>query len=511
MAGGKETTRQKMINIMYLVLIAMLALNVSDSVLNAFKNLNDSLGASKNNVSSGVDQMFSTFEATKLKESPVRAKPILDTAKLARQYADELNKYVDEIKADFMKEGEGVDPETGDVTKRSDMDIATRYMINQGHGKMLKNKINETREKLIGLLNEKERANITFTLDAPDPKVVSLGQPKTWESANFGDGTPLTAALTVLTKIQADTKNAESEVVKKIFGKMDQALVTLDKFAAVAVAPSSYIIAGQPYTAEVFLTASDSKSNPDISVGGSRLAVTEGKGKYTVSTSGEGVRTWVGSITVKQTDGTVKTYTTPTQTYQVSKPSAVVSPDKMNVLYIGVPNPVSVSAPGMAKEKLKVSMEGGSISGSAGHYTATVSNIGKATITVSGDIGGGKTSVLGSSEFRVKRIPPPKAVFAGKSGGSTSSANIKAQDRLFAVLTGFDFDAKFNITRYTLLIVKPRQDAITKTGTGGTLSADMHAALNTVTPGTTVVFSNIVAVGPDGVQQEIDPIVLTAN
>jgi gliding motility-associated protein GldM len=510
MAGGKETTRQKMINIMYLVLIAMLALNVSDSVLNAFKNLNDSLGASKTNVSASVDQMFATFEATKLKESPERAQPIYDKAKQAKIYADELNKYVDELKTEFTEKGEGIDPETGDVTKRADLDIAPNVMINNGKGKELKNKINDTRAKLIGLLDEKDKA-VSFTLGADDPANPKIGQAKTWEGANFGDGTPLTAALTVLTKIQSDAKNAESETVKKIFGKMDQAVVNLDKFAAVAVAPSSYIIAGQPYTAEVFLTASDSKSNPSISVGGSSLPTTEGKGKYTVTTSGEGVHTWVGSITVKQTDGTTKTYTTQPQTYQVSKPSAVVSPDKMNVLYIGVPNPVSVSAPGIAKEKLKVSISGGEISGSAGHYTATVSSIGKATITVSGDIGGGKTSVLGSSEFRVKRIPPPKAVFAGKSGGSTSAANIKAQDRLFAVLNGFDFDAKFNITHFTLLIIKPRQDPITKIGSGGTLTADMHSVLNTVSPGTTVVFSNIIAVGPDGVQQEIDGIALTAN
>lgn len=511
MAGGKETTRQKMINIMYLVLIAMLALNVSDSVLNAFKNLNDSLDTSKKNVQTGVDQLFATFEATKLKESPVRAQPLMDKARLAKQYADELTKYVDELKAGFMKEGEGIDPETGDVNKRADLDIAPRTMINQGKGKELKDKINETREKLIGLLDPKDRDNITFTLEASDPKNAPLGQPKTWEAANFGDGTPLTAALTVLTKIQADTKNAESDVVKKIFGKMDEAVVNLDKFSAVAVAPSSYILAGQPYTAQVFLTASDSKSNPDISVGGSKLPTADGIGKYTVGTSGEGVRTWVGSITVRQTDGTVKTYTTPPQTYQVAKPSAVVSPDKMNVLYIGVPNPVSISAPGIAKENLKVSMSGGQISGSAGHYIATVTSIGKATITVSGALGGGKTQVLGATDFRVKRIPPPKAIFAGKSGGTTSAANIRAQDRIFARLDNFDFDAKFNITHFTLYVIKPKQDAIIKTGTGNVLTSDMHAALNNVSPGSTVYFRDITAVGPDGIQQEIDPIVLSAN
>lgn len=508
MAGGKETTRQKMINIMYLVLIAMLALNVSDSVLNAFRNLNNSMTTAKNNSQSSIDQLFSTFEATKMKESPVRAKPLLDTANMAKAVADDLDKYVEDLRQQMIKEGEGIDPETQDVTKRSDLDITPRIMINEGKAKALKEKIIETRQKLISLLSTKDRAGVTFTLNAEDP---TSGSAKTWEDANFGDGTPLTAALTVLTKIQADTKNAETEIVKKVFGKMDQALVTLDKFNAVAVAPSSYVIAGLPYTAEVFLTASDSKSNPIVSVGGSVLPTTEGKGKYTVVTSKEGVYTWTGSVTVKQTDGTSKTYSTAPQTYQVAKPSAVVSADRMNVLYIGVPNPISVSAPGIAKEKMKVTMEGGEISGSAGHYIATVTNIGKAVFTVSGDIGGGKTQVLGSTEYRTKRIPPPVPQFAGKSSGTTSAANIKAQDRLFADLKGFDFDAKFNIVRFNMLVIKPRQDAITKTGTSGLLSADVKSALNAVTPGTTVIFSDIIAVGPDGIQQNIGGIVLTAN
>lgn len=506
MAGGKETTRQKMINIMYLVLIAMLALNVSDSVLNAFKNLNDSLGAAKNNVAISVDQMFTSFEATKLKDAPERAKPIYDKAKLARQYADELNKYVEELKAELTQKGEGIDPETGDVTKRSDLDISPNVMINNNKGKQLKDKINATREKLINLLDQKDR-DVSFTLGANDPKNPKIGQPKTWEGANFGDGTPLTAALTVLTKIQSDTKNAESETVKKIFGKMDQAIVNLDQFNAVAVAPTSYVLQGQPYTAEVFLTASDSKSNPSITVNGSPVPVAQGKGKYSGSTSSEGLHTWTGSIVVRQTDGTFKTYNTTPQTYMVAKPSAVVSADKMNVLYIGVPNPVSVSAPGVAKENIHVSMNGGELSGSGGHYIANVKSIGTAKITVLGD----KNQPLGMTEFRVKRIPPPKAIFAGKSGGSTSSANIKAQDRVFARLEGFDFDAKFSITHYTLIILKPRQEPFIKPGSGNVLSADMHTALNSVTPGSTVVFRDITAVGPDGVQQEIDPIVLSAN
>jgi gliding motility-associated protein GldM len=194
----------------------------------------------------------------------------------------------------------------------------------------------------------------------------------------------------------------------------------------------------------------------------------------------------------------------------VAKPSAVVSPDKMNVLYIGVPNPVSVSAPGIAKSDLRVSMSSGSLSGSQGHYTATVNSIGTATINVAGMVSG-KLTNLGSTLFRTKRIPDPKPQFAGKSSGSTSAANLRAQDRLFAKLDNFDFDAKFNVTRFTLMVAKPRQDVIILSGSGGELTSAMRSLMSTVTPGTTVVFKDIIAVGPDGTQRGLDSIVLGAN
>jgi len=366
---------------------------------------------------------------------------------------------------------------------------------------------------LLNLMNANDRIGVELPLQAIAPPHRNGFADKNWEEANFGEGIPMGAAMTAFVKIQADTKNAENEVVSKILAEASKSPVHLDRFDAVAVAPTSYVLVGQSYTAQVFLTASDSKLAPDITVDGSPVPTQDGKGIYNGSTGSEGIHTWTGRIRVKQTDGTVKEYTTPPQTYQVARPSAVVSPDKMNVLYIGVPNPVSVSAPGVPKEKLKVTISGGdgSLSGSGGHYTATVNALGTATVSVSGDLTPGKTSFLGSTLFRVKRIPDPKAEFAGKSGGNVSAVNIRAQAYLFAILENFEFDAKFNITHFTLLVIKPRQDAVIKTGNGSELTSDMRSLLSSVTPGSTVVFKDIIAVGPDGTQRGLDAIVLSAN
>lgn len=498
-----------MIGILYLVLLGLIALSVNDSLLDAFKNITDSLSTSTANVNGGVEATFSSFEATKLKEDPLKAEPILAKAKKASGYARDLENYINDLKADLTKQGGGINASSGDLEGRASVDISPRFMINGGKAAELRKKINETREKLLSLLDPKERSTVKFSLNTIDPPRKG-GVLKTWEQANFGDGIPLAAAITALTKIQADAKNAESEMVKKILGKMDQAEINLDQFAAVAVAPTSYVIQGQPYTAEVFLTASSSTLKQTITVGGANLPVKEGKGIYTVNTSREGVFSWVGTMTVIGTDGKPKTYRTPEQKYQVARPSAVVSPDKMNVFYIGVPNPVSISAPGIPKENLKVSISSGSISGANGKYSVLVNSATPVTVKVSAEING-KVQAIGSTEFRVKRIPDPKAKFAGKSSGSLSAAAIRSQSFIAAVLDGFDFDAKFNVTRFTLLIAKPRTDVVIIQGSGNSLAGNVKTAINNVTPGTRVIFSDIIAVGPDGTQRGLDPIVLTAN
>lgn len=501
MAGYRETPRQRMIGILYLVLLGLVALNVSDSILDAFKNLSTSLNASTQNTQAGIDNMFNAFRETKLKENPERAQPILERAEKVQVLIHGLTNRINEYSDVLMAEGGGIDEETGDVKYRSNTNISVRMMMRGGRAKELKEMINSTKTELEALTNNE----ISISLDAEDPPKRG-GISKSWEESNFGDGIPLTAAITALEKIKADAKNAESAAVKHIFGKMDQAVVNLDRFAAVAVAPTSYLIQGQPYTAKVFLTAYDSKSTPTITVGGSPLQVVDGQGVYTVNTSSEGVFNWRGEIQVQQTDGTIKTYQTEPMSYQVARPSAVVSPDAMNVLYIGVDNPISVSAPGIPKENIIVNGSGVSLSGSGGKYTARVTNTGEATINVSAKIGD-KTQSLASSNFRVKRIPKPTARVAGKTGGRISAAQLRGQNVVSAALDNFEFDAKFNITKFNMYIAKPRVDPIGPyQASGASFSSQMKTGLSGVTSGSVVMIYDIVGVGPDGVAQNLDPI-----
>ena len=513
MAGVNETPRQKMMGILYLVLLGLAATTITQKVLDAFRNLTVGLENSTSNVQSTIDNTFAAFAAGKLKNEPERAKPIWDRANRVKAAVEDLDKEIKSIKAEFEKECGGFDAAEGDYKNREDVDISPRIMITHGRAAELKKKIEETKSRITAELDERGRANFKMALNTQDPPKTE-GIKKTWEDNFFGDGIPLTAAFTALTKIESDLRSTESEAIKNILGEVDKAVMNVDQFSAVAVPTSStYVLLGQQYTAEVYLTAFDSKTNPDMSVGSQKLNVAGGKGTYTVSASREGEFKWQALITAKKADGSVTTYKSDEMTYRVAKPSAVVSPDKMNVFYMGVDNPVSVSAPGTPDDKLHLSIVSGSgtITGSKGHFIVNVKTTAPMKISISAEGDKGKTTVLGTADFRCKRIPNPHVRFAGKSGGTVAKPILVGQDRVFANLEDFDFATQFNINHFTLYIIKPHSDVQTFETNTNTLTAPMKAALGGIVPGTRVMFDNVFATGPDGMRRPLDPITFTVQ
>ena len=510
MASLNETPRQKMMGILYLVLLGLAATTVTDHVLDAFRNLTVSLETSTTNVQGSVNNTFASFEATKLKNEPERARPVYEKAQKVKQYAEELDKSINEIKATMIKEGGGIEEATGDVKNRADVDVSPRMMVRQGRAKKLRKEIEDARAKILGVLDPKDK-EMKLALNAQDPPK-RQGIKQTWEEDNFGDGIPLSAAITALTKIQADLRNTESEVVKKILGEADKAVINLDRFEAVAVAPTSYVLIGQQYKADVFLSASDSKTNPEVIIGGQKLNIVDGKGLYTAAATSEGEKKWSGLIRIKQADGTMKEYPLKEQTYTVAKPSATVSPSKMNVFYKGVDNPVEVSAPGFSKDKIHVTINAGEIVGANGQYIVkNLKTTGKVIVTVSGEIEKGKMTVLGSSEFRVKGIPAPHLKFGGKGGGRLTAAAIKVQSKIFAIIEDFEFDAPFNIQHMKMYITKPRSEPQVLESNSASFTPAMVAAINGITPGSKVYFDDVTGIGIDGLKRSLDPIIFTVD
>lgn len=510
MAGLNETPRQKMMGILYLVLLGLAATTITQQVLDSFRNLTVGLESSTSNVQSTITQAFASFSATKLKEDPVRATPYWERANRVKKACDDLAKYIADTKAIFEKECGGFDAEAGDYKQRENVDISPRIMILNKRGAEMRKLIETTRTKILAELDQKDRANFKMALNAEAPPKKE-GIKRSWEENFFGDGIPLTAAITALTKINADLISTESEAVKSILGDVGKSAIVLDQFAAVAIPQGSYILLGQPYTADVFLTAFSNTINPDITVGGQKLTVKDGKGLYTVNTSREGEFKWSAVIHMKKSDGTVGEWKTEELSYRVAKPSAVVSPDKMNVFYIGVDNPVSVSAPGTPKEKLKISVTNGTVTGANGAYNIQVKAAGKVTVTITGEGEKGKSTVLGTSEFRCKRLPNPRAKFGGKTGGTVPKAQITSQNKVFASVDDFDFNVTFNINHFKLIVQRPRTDAQIFENNTAILTATMQSYLAQSAPGTRVIFDDIFATGPDGQRRSLDAMIFTVQ
>ncbi|SMO38407.1 type IX secretion system motor protein PorM/GldM [Solitalea koreensis] len=489
MAGaGKQTARQQMINLMYLVLTAMLALNVSAEVLNAFKTVNDSLEESTKNVDGSITSTMESFKKA-IAKNPEK-KNLLENAEKAIGYTEELYKYVQGIKDDIIKEAEGRDPVTGDIIGRDNLDIATRIMLEEKNpqGPVIKSKILDVKAKLEGLLGEKMKNRVSISLDAKDEK------DKSWEVKQFSS-VPVTAAVTILTKIQADAKNSEAEIIKALYQSVSGDEIIFNQFSANVAAPSSYVLVGQPYEAKVSLAAATSSSDVQVYIGGTKMTTTNGVASYHVTPNSVGEFTWGGKIVITR-NGKIEEYPF-TQKYQVAAPAAVAMADKMNVLYIGVDNPITVSAAGVSNSKVSASISGGSLTGGNGKYIARVSTPGTVNINISAEVNG-KMMNMGSQSYRVKFIPDPIAKFGGVASGKLSAGSARVQPGLQAVLENFDFDARFTVVSYNGYVIKKRQDAIVASNTGASLSGSLKDAVSSVVAGDKIIFDEIKVSDPSG-------------
>lgn len=510
MSHGKETPRQKMIGMMYLVLTALLALNVSAEVLNAFVLVDNSLTKTANNYAKKNERIYTAFEVSyqenKDKVGPWKAKA--DSVKLLSQ---ELFDYIYSLKLKIVKTAEGSTDEYEArgpiaVSNKSDNNIPGQIMILEKNGEQLKQEIEEYRSTLFELIGDTTNAEglsrgISASLNT-DPVEGNTGEMKPWESANF-DHLPLSGVLTMLTKLQTDVRNAESDMINYLYSKIDAGSFKFNKIEAIVNAPTNYVLVGNEYTAEVFIAASDSTQEPIIELnGGSRLPIVDGKGQYRGNTSSVGFKQWGGVIKLESpATGDTLEYEFSSE-YQVAEASLVVSPTKMNVFYIGVDNPVAVSVPGVPADKLSVSISGGSISPrGGGEYTVRVRQPGTTYVSVSADFEAGARS-MGRKEFRVKRVPDPVAMIAGKKGGVIGKSVLMAQQGVMAVLENFDFDLTFTVVRFTVSATI-KGYAEEATSNSNRFTQQQKNIIRQVAQGQKVYIENIKARGPDGTTRSL--------
>jgi gliding motility-associated protein GldM len=496
MALPKEP-RQKMINIMYLVLTALLALNVSSEILNAFKVVDKSLVTSNTNLNSANATLYNSL-AAKVADPVTREKATIWNAhaEAAKKLSTDLSTYIDDIKKQLKQEA-GLTLEEGqEKFKEDDLEAATRLFGNGPGGKNLgpqfEQKLKDYRTAMLAIDPEISK-EFTSTL-AVDGKP-AIGEDK--KEKSFTDAyfhmTPTVAGLTLLSKFQNNVKNSENQVVTYCHSKVGEVKVKFDKTGVLIGQSANYVMPGQEIEITAGIGAYSSAAAPQISINGASAPVVDGQGKYKFQAAGGGAHTVPVTIRYKDQDGNDKTETKNVE-YTVGTPGgAAVMLDKMNVFYIGLDNPITIGSP-TGWDKTTVSMSGGSISGTGSARTVRVNALGPASITVNAD---GKASTF---SFRTKRIPDP--VFKVGSGKARVPAvEFKNQGVCRADLgDDFLFDLKFSVVSATVYFSGANFPS-TQIGTiSGNSLANVSALIARCGPGSSITFINIKVSGPDGVR-----------
>ncbi|MGB0839018.1 MAG: gliding motility protein GldM [Chitinophagales bacterium] len=519
-----------MINIMYLVLMALLAMNISAEILNAFKVVDKGISNSSTAINGKIEASMQSFE--KQIEKNTKGKPAFEAAKKAAPITTNFIAYIDSLYENLIDESgrsedtSKADADYGYLLKEDDQDTPTRILIGEpgieGEGYKLERKIAAAREQYISVVrkfagNNKELQPLVTDLESKMPLKVNPipadSEKKDWVNHNFYH-VPMLPILTMMNQFRNDAISSEAMVVDALFGTIGAKLEIFDKLKPAVIPSSTYLITGEEFTADIFVAATSSQSKPTITVGGQRLTVKDGIATYKTRTSSPGKKTVKGSISVKDGFGQLKKLPFETS-YTVATPAdhvAIVSPTKMNVFYIGVENPVSCSITGMRVDKISASVSGGgaNMSGGSGDYKVTVKQPGEATVTLSGKKRDGST-FTGSSKFRIKRIPDPVAEIAKKNGGTIKTGVFKAQQGMIANLKDFVFDAKFNVGGFEMTVAKRGKDLQTVVNRGGRFSGETKGLISQASVGDIYYFDNIRVKGPDGQTRNLGTIAFKVN
>lgn len=500
--------RQLMINIMYLVLTALLALNVSAEIFNAFKIVDKGLVKSN----SALDKQNAALPAS-IKKSAKRdanLQKYADRVDSLRAISKDATTYFDSIivqlidqtgdKDGVISDGDYVfkDGVRKDLKGKKNKDYATRILYDGGEGEKIKAKLEALKKSFASFADAEDQDSVFNTLAIEiDDQTWKQKKKKNWSELMFKQ-MPVQAIIPIFRKFDNDVKASEATMLNYLASKVGLVEdVKLDKFNVTASPKKSYIIKGDPYEAEIFLTAfagESSKTGINVSVNGKSLPINaEGKATYKVTPTSLGEKKYNAKISVTNpVTNETKVYEN-SFSYEVGERSVSVSPLKMNVFYIGVDNPIEVSAAGVPSSKVKASM------GGAGN--CTINKNGDGTYTVKckkptrkneyAKVNINAPGLQASRDFRVKTIPTPVAKLSNSRGGKMKTGEFKVQTSVRADLEGFDFDVRCNISGFRLVRAPKRADVQISVNRGGKFTGDTKAIMMKATPGDRFFFENI--------------------
>jgi gliding motility-associated protein GldM len=545
MAGYKETPRQKMIAMMYLVLTALLALNVSKDMLEAFLVVNESMENTIEVFENKLGNLYIEFEK-QYQLKPQKVGDYWQKAQEARRLSNNLKHEIDHMIFDVVRQSEGKDSVTlkkdafedrvmhdpydprkeitvpmlnmSKVATKDKYDESTNYFINRGEATKLKEKIEAYKIAMLNLVPPEFRENIKMGLETEGPFYNADNEKQSWELHHFYH-TILAASVTIMNKLKAEIQTAEFDVTAELYSEIDISDFKFDKIEAKIIPTTKYVLQGDKYEAEVLVTAFDTKQTPEVFVlqGADAITVSnkdraqrvdgkDGIVKLSFPAGAVGPQKYAGVVEVVSPEGERIPYNFAGE-YVVAPPSLTVAATKMNVFYIGVDNPVSISVPGIADADLRPSISAGTLTrdpSSKDWIVRVPQGQSKAVISVSA-MYQGESRTMGSAEFRIRRVPSPVAEIAGQVEGAIDKSTLLAAGAIIPVMKDFEFDLFFEVKSFRMTTIVGG-DGISKRGNGNRFTDEMISMIQSARKGQKFFFENITAEGPDKTPRSLNPI-----
>jgi gliding motility-associated protein GldM len=504
MALPKEP-RQKMINLMYLVLTALLALNVSAEILNAFKTVNHSLTVASSTIDQKNRNIFSSFKA-ELNDASTRDRAALwaPRAQQAQTAADQMVAYIESLKTKVINEAD-YNPKDSSY-KEDDLEAATRVMTDPGtEGKVLHDKLKNYREVLLNIDPAiRKQFQESLPIDLKIPETNNKAHQNDW-AASYFYMTPTVAAVTILSKFENDVKNSEAMVVDYCHQQVGAVEKVFNKYEPLVGQSSNYLMPGQELTITAGIGAYNADARPTVTIDGQTVQLNpNGVAEYKTTAGGTGSYTKNVVVSYFNQSTGKQEQTSYPLSYTVGSPTgASVSADAVKVFYVGLENPITVSGGSVGDEKVSVSMTNGSLTKTGpGKYIVRPGRAGTpADVTVVAD--GKPTTVT----FKVKDVPDPVAKVGANKGGRMRVNDFKAQFGIRADLENFVFEGvKFNVAGYTIVLTGAGFPQLQYRQVGGASFDPVRDLIEKAKPGSTITIDEIRATGPGGTRN-LPPIV----
>ena len=501
--------RQKMINLLYVVLMAMLALNVSSDVLNGFSLVDDSLTRSTSNSHEENKAIYKEF-GEHMKSNPTKVKEWYDKAQYVQKISDSLYNYTEELKVAIVKKADGKNGDVNAIRNRENLEAASYVMLapRNGQGEQLYNAINSFRSRILAMVDSpSQRAAITsnFSTDLSD-KSNLLG--KNWQEYMF-ENMPAAAAVTVLTKLQNDIRNAEGGVLHTLISNIDVKDIRVNELNAYVIPNAQTLVQGGRFEAQIIMAAVDTTNRPTIFVGGKEL--TSDNGIYEAVCNSTGDFTLAGYIeTLNGRGESVRRDFT--QKYSVVAPAATVSADMMNVMYAGYENPMSISIPGVPVNQISANIAGGNMTQSTpGKYIVQPTEVGQDVVVTVNSTANGRVQQMGQFNFRVRKLPDPMAYMdikdetgntvRYKGGSRISKSALLGADGIGAAIDDGLLDINFRVLDFKTTFFDSMGNAVPEVSQGASFSTKQKDTFRSLPRGRQFIISEVRVIGPDGIER----------